>query len=524
MIDPDRYRVPGLWGMFATVGSIPGGVVGFRFELALCVGGGLVVGLLLRTLRPGDRASIRNALLLILLGAAAEAVASGAAAMGWPAARRIALHVATFAAGLGVIRLVLLGLFRLLLPATGVRIVRLAEDLASAGVLLAWVFVCLGLAGADLGSLVTTSAVMTAVLAFSMQDTLGNLLGGIVLQLDGSMQVGDWVDIDGSVRGRVTDVRWRYTAIETRNRETVYVPNSTLIRNRFTIIGSRADPETKWRRWLWFTVELGAPPPRVCEVLERAVQDAEIAHVARDPAPGAVLMDVTEGCARYALRYWLTNPREDDGTDSKVRAHALAALERAGIRIAVRREERLVLAEDEARRAALAAEEEARRLSALDRLPLFASLSDAEKHEVARHLVHAPFLAGDVVTRKGAVAHWLYLIITGEAEICDEVNGTRVHVALLGPGQVFGERGLLTGEPRGATVTARTDLECYRLDKIGLEGVMHARPDIAEEMSRILTARVVELDALRAAASAVNGAPLHHADFLARIRGFFGLR
>jgi CRP-like cAMP-binding protein len=234
-------------------------------------------------------------------------------------------------------------------------------------------------------------------------------------------------------------------------------------------------------------------------------------------------MDVTEGCGRYALRYWLCNPKEDDGTDSRVRAHALAALERAGIRTAVRREERLVMAEDEARRAAIAAEEQVRRLGVLARLPLFASLSDAEKTEVAAHLVHAPFLAGDVVTRKGAVAHWLYLIVGGDAEICDEVDGTRVHVALLGPGDVFGERGLLTGEPRGATVIAKTDLECYRLDKPGLEGVMHARPDIAQEMSRILTSRVAELDALRATAANSRSHVEHHADMLARIRSFFGL-
>ena len=125
-----------------------------------------------------------------------------------------------------------------------------------------------------------------------MQDTLGNLLGGIVLQLDGSMREGDWVEID-TVRGRVTDVRWRYTAIETRNRETVYVPNSALMKNRFTVLGSRFDPEPRWRRWVWFTIELGVPATRVSEVLERAVHDAEIPLVASNPAPGVVLMDVT---------------------------------------------------------------------------------------------------------------------------------------------------------------------------------------------------------------------------------------
>jgi small-conductance mechanosensitive channel len=497
-------------------------VTSFRIELAIAIAIGLALGAGLRALRPVERASVRNALALLLGAALAELLAMGTGALGYPRVASIAANVASIAAGVGLIRLLLLALFRLLLPALGVHIVRLAEDLASAGVILLWGFVWLSLAGVDLASLVTTSAVITAVLAFAMQDTLGNLLGGIVLQLDGSMRVGDWVEVD-TVRGRVTDVRWRYTAIETRNRETVYVPNSLLMKNRFTVIGSRTDTAVRWRRWTWFTVELNAPPMRVCAALERAVIDAEMPLVAREPAPSAVLMDVTEGCARYALRYWLTDPLADDGTDSVVRAHALAALERAGIRTAVRGEARLVMAEDEARRAALAAEEFVRRQSALSRVALFSTLSEAERSEVSRHLVHAPFVAGDVVTRKGAVAHWLYLIVNGEAEIVDEVNGARRHVAMIGPGDVFGERGLLTGEPRGATVLARSDLECYRLDKPGLEGVLHARPDIAHEMSRILESRAAELEAQRAAATGTAVAVPAHTDFLARIRSFFGL-
>ena len=39
-------------------------------------------------------------------------------------------------------------------------------------------------AGLDLGSILATSAVITAVVAFAMQDTLGNILGGLALQLE----------------------------------------------------------------------------------------------------------------------------------------------------------------------------------------------------------------------------------------------------------------------------------------------------------------------------------------------------
>ena len=70
---------------------------------------------------------------------------------------------------------------------------------------------------------VGVQAAVTAILAFSMQETLGNVLGGIVLQLDSSMREGDWVRVE-DVSGRVAEITWRHTAIETRNGETVVIP------------------------------------------------------------------------------------------------------------------------------------------------------------------------------------------------------------------------------------------------------------------------------------------------------------
>ena len=54
----------------------------------------------------------------------------------------------------------------------------------------------LNLAGVELNHLFATSAILTAVLAISMQDTLGNLLGGLALQMDNSLEIGDWIKID----------------------------------------------------------------------------------------------------------------------------------------------------------------------------------------------------------------------------------------------------------------------------------------------------------------------------------------
>ena len=48
--------------------------------------------------------------------------------------------------------------------------------------------------------------------------------------------------------------------------------------------------------------------PKLIEAMEEAVTHADIANVLKSPAPDAVLMEVHAGYARYALRYWMSNP------------------------------------------------------------------------------------------------------------------------------------------------------------------------------------------------------------------------
>ncbi|APV51013.1 hypothetical protein BWI17_15760 [Betaproteobacteria bacterium GR16-43] len=494
----------------------------FRDEVGYAALVALVLGLGLLALRPADRASVRNHLVILLLAFIGEV--AGHAAEGGMAAR-VAGWVADGASilvGLVLLRLAAMFVFRVLLPALRFEAPRIVEDLVVTGVFFAWGIVWFRLAGVDVGSLLATSAVITAVLAFSMKDTLGNLLGGVVLQLDESIRVGDWVVIDG-VSGRVVEVRWRHVAIETRNRETVVFPNSWLMSNRFLIVGSRSDPRPLWRRWVRVNVDLAASPTAVCAALERAVRDAEIPNVASEPAANAVLLEIGPRYGTYALRYFLTNPQIDDPTDSLVRAHVLASLERKGMKIGVPYQEELQITDDEATRALNTARERERNARVLAHCELFGSLTEEERSQLASKLVHAPFVKGDTITRQGDVAHWLYILDAGRAEVVHESPTGKHPLATLLAGSAFGEMGLMTGEPRGATVIARTDVECYRLDKASLEAILRARPDVAKEISRVLATR--EEDRLNAIAAESNGSMKASTSdvILTRIRDFFGL-
>jgi len=67
--------------------------------------------------------------------------------------------------------------------------------------------------GVDFTGIVATSAVVTAVIGLSLQATLGNIMGGVALQLDDSIEEGDWVELESKVQGQVKQIRWRHTVI-----------------------------------------------------------------------------------------------------------------------------------------------------------------------------------------------------------------------------------------------------------------------------------------------------------------------
>jgi len=202
-------------------------------------------------------------------------------------------------------------------------------------------------------------------------------------------------------------------------------------------------------------------------------------------------------------------------------------LQRAGLRIAVPEYQIHSVKESGKHLQEVRSRDITHRLDALKRVDLFGGMSGQELQTVAERLVFAPFAKGDVITRQGAVAHWLYILTVGEAEVVvDRPNGERRVINMLPAGTCFGEMGLLTGEPRHATVIAVSDVECYRLDKASLEDILHSRPALAEDLSRMLVARQADLDQKLRQADAeqfAKRALREHSEVLAHIRSFFGL-
>ena len=435
---------------------------------------------------------------------------------------RLTGSVAGALAGVGLCAEIL---FYSVLPRMRLGIPAIVQDVLVAAFSVVALFGTASRAGLDLTGIVATGAVLTGVIGLALQDLLGNVFGGLSLQLDHTIHVGDWIRVQ-DVSGRVVEIRWRSTSIETRSWETVIIPNSVLTRSQVVVLGRRAsDPRdpSRWRRQVVFAVDFRYPPTQVIECVLRALHGQAITHVADDPPPDCQLLELTDSCARYGARYWLTDFAQDVPTDSVVQTRIFYALKRAGIPLAMPAHAIFLTEDSPERRKHKQESDNERRLLALSRIGLFRDLGEAERSELAAGLHHAPFTKGEVITRLGAAAHHLYMITSGTVSVRTGDGDTEMELARLAEGEFFGEMSLLTGEPRSATTVAATDVECYRLDAEVFRNLLSRRPDLADKVAAALSERRTQLLTRKLPGARRSMPELNERDLLNKIRAFFRL-
>lgn len=114
---------------------------------------------------------------------------------------------------------------------------------------------------------------------------------------------------------------------------------------------------------------------------------------------------------------------------------------------------------------------------------IFAALLVADVRSRLHSVVERTFKAGDIVFRQGDFPDRLYLIGKGEAEVTKDVPGAAPAVlARMGPGDFFGEIGIIGNSPRTATVRAATDLETLSIHRDYFTSLMAYLPSWKERV------------------------------------------
>ena len=394
---------------------------------------------------------------------------------------------------------------------------RILRDLAQGFAYLVAGFFVLTRAEVDVTKIFTASVLTTAVIGLALQETLGNLMAGLALQLEPDFDVGDWIRIDDRLTGRIREVRWRVTSLLTKNGDLVLVPNGVVAR---AVLTNFTRPTASHRQAIPLRVHFKHPPAQVREVVLEAVRS--VAQVRSEPRPECLVWEFKEDAVTYMVRYWIDDFRLDEGTDAEVRGLLWYALHRAGMEIPfpARNIHVTEMTEDRAQRKL--DEDYARRVDALSQVDVFRVL-DAEKIDrLARRLRLAPFGPGEVILREGDPGDSLYVLRTGEVAVRVNVRGQARDVTTLKAGQFFGEMSLMTGASRSATIVAKSDVECYVVSKDAFQEILEQKPELAATISEILAQREAALGVSTEATGPIR--VTEPQQLLSRIASFFGIK
>ncbi|MBC7978167.1 MAG: mechanosensitive ion channel, partial [Myxococcales bacterium] len=300
----------------------------------------VITAALVNRFRPMQRPRLRRLVTIFAIYATATGAGIGFHATGLPAWSSGCLVAAQIFQAFTLISLSATVVIAIALPAVGVDLPMIASDLLVGLGYVVVTLVILARHGVNPTGALVSGAVVSAVLAISLQSTLGNIIGGVALQLDGSIREGDWIQLENGRQGRVRSVRWRHTVVEARDWSTIIVPNALLLANHITILGKREGQTVPQRMTVPFNIDYEVPPSRVIRVVTEALHGAGVENVADEPPPQVICndfaKDAKDSLASYAVRYWIIDLMTDELTSSRVRARVFTALQRAQIALPAR--------------------------------------------------------------------------------------------------------------------------------------------------------------------------------------------
>ena len=124
-------------------------------------------------------------------------------------------------------------------------------------------------------------------------------------------------------------------------------------------------------------------------------------------------------------------------------------------------------------------------VSQLKRIPLFAEVPEEALQKIAPFATLEEWPTGKEIIREGGFSNHFYAIEDGTAKV--ERDGE--HLADLGPGDVFGEQGLLEHSERSATVISTSDIKLIKIEHWELSRMKKAMPDAYDELLQKVEAR-----------------------------------
>ncbi len=164
--------------------------------------------------------------------------------------------------------------------------------------------IALKVLGIDLSSFALVAGALSVGIGFGLQNVVSNFISGLILMFERSVKIGDYIEFDEKLRGRVTDLRMRSMTITTNDNIDVIVPNQDFIQNR--VINWTMNDDIR-RFIIPFGVAYGTNPQKVIDVALKAVSNSGFKdlYISKRRKPSVTMVDMGDSSINFHLRIWI---------------------------------------------------------------------------------------------------------------------------------------------------------------------------------------------------------------------------
>lgn len=181
--------------------------------------------------------------------------------------------------------------------------------------------------GVNVTALLATLGIGGLAISLATQDTLSNMVSGVMLVIDQPFRIGDHIEMQGlNAAGDVVDIGLRSTRIRMADNRMVIIPNSSISRN-FVINYSYPDPQ--FREQVTLQVKIGSDPQELRAVITQAVRGVD--GVLADRPVDVIFSEFDEATLSLKVRWWLASHSDGRADVSRVNQAIYQALKEARI-------------------------------------------------------------------------------------------------------------------------------------------------------------------------------------------------
>jgi small-conductance mechanosensitive channel/CRP-like cAMP-binding protein len=358
---------------------------------------------------------------------------------------------------------------------------KLVQDLLAGLIYLAAFFAVIAYVfDLPIQGLLATSGAVAIILGLALQSTLSDVFSGIVLNFSRPYRPGDWISIDGATDGRVIEMNWRATHILTAKRDLAIVPNSTIAKAKIVNASSPSGIHG-----MTVAVQLGGKtsPAAAADILKQAILNTR--PILATPAPLVAVKSIAADAVGIELSFFVEDLGHATGAQNELFDWISRHLAASGIALAANQSQPpWMLPPTVAPEPAKSAAERA-----FDLVMILVGLTAEERRALTAKAKTAHRDEGAVLVDQGQVLHSLFIIGAGVVSLTTMASEGEIELLRLGPGDHYGEIGMLTGHPAVATLKALAPVTTYELQKEDLVPVLEARPDVSHELCQALARR-----------------------------------